>query len=42
MRNAQLGELVEGGVVGLDGLVGGFEVDSGHGDWGWRAWWKSY
>ena len=31
--NAELGELVEGGVVGLDGLVGGFEVECGHFDW---------
>lgn len=28
--DAKLGELVEGGVVGFDGLVGGFEVEGGH------------
>lgn len=31
--NAELGELVEGGVVGFDWLVGEFEVEGGHFDW---------
>ena len=31
--NAELGELVEGGVVGLDGFVGGSKVEGGHFDW---------
>ena len=31
--DAELGELVEGGVVGFDWLVGWFEVQSGHFDW---------
>ena len=28
---AEVGEPVEGGVVGFDGLVGGFEGEGGHG-----------
>ena len=31
--DAEAGEAVEGGVVGFDGLVGGFEVQGGHFDW---------
>ena len=29
--DAEVGELVERGVVGFDGFVGGFEVEGGHG-----------
>ena len=31
--DAEAGELVERGVVGFDGLVGGFEGEGGHFDW---------
>ena len=31
--DVEAGELVERGVVGFDGLVRGFEVEGGHGDW---------
>ena len=29
----EVGDLVEGGAVGLDGLVGVFEAEIGHGNW---------
>lgn len=31
VRDAELGELVERGVVGFDGFVGWFEGEGGHG-----------
>ena len=39
VRDAEPGELVERDVVGVDGLVGGFEEKGGHGWLGWRGSW---